>query len=362
MLLENSKPFRPRLWSVVLLASLAGSGFVHAETRVGQEPGLIEALTQVGPDCGERKTVVGRIADPDEKPEPPTINHMTATAEDWAEYERKVRAQFGLEPADGAEAAEAAPEVILSEGCALDEWYTDPDPAVRAQMKDPAAFVVETGKMPARKSVTKAPKSDSQSGKNKGETHGQSQASQKEQKEKTRSKPLLDRMVVRIAIGLVLLAAAVTLIRYAIGYVLGYFFRRRTCRVDAKLVGAGVEHPGEIIIIGKRGFRFSPLHYADLDKALASPTFIQFALEAGGVRKEALVSPTTGTSVVALFDELLTREEQNKILAESTIPVKIDRWKRIKAKKKVAGGTVRYRLWKLNELRKEQMAHKLHAH
>lgn len=299
-------------------------------------------------DCGDQKTIIVRKTEQDE---PLRLDSTNITDEEWAAYERKVRERFNMEPLPENAEETDKPKLEYVEGCALDQWEVDQknrnfDPGSEAE-------VFYTGIEANRSKLADTSKDSDQTGSGGARKTADSRPSAKSSEDRVSIKNLLDMLLVQIILAVGLVTTLFFGLRYLVRYILGYFLRRRTCRISAELFTKKYSFSGHILILGKKGCRFTPEDYALMEEVLDIPEFLSFSISAGGVTKPVWVNKTYGTAVVAFFDDNLSRAEQEAMLKNSTIEVKFDKWQRAKVSRKKGMKSVKERIARLHELREE---------
>jgi hypothetical protein len=304
-------------------------------------------------DCGENSTTIER-----QVKNPMRMEVVDPTKADWAEYERRVLEQFNTDGASKQKTAPPEPETITetTEGCALDEW----DAERMAPGLDPENEIVVTytGKVTNRTQEGQGTENQSESAGGRNQKAGETLPSAKDISLMKSIEDFLQSAVFRYGLVAVLGIALVLVSKTLFQLALGFFFRRRNCRIEAVLLTINDEFPGTILILGKLGCRFAADDFGKIDRLLDTPDFVDFSISIGGNVRPVFINRAHGAAFAAFFVDPLKRKEQAEILQLSTIKPQFASWKPAKNGGRGGVKTVRARLARLQEMREEELARK----
>lgn len=304
-------------------------------------------------DCGDNATTIERQIQ-----KPLRMETVDPTKADWAEYERRVLEQFSQ---DGPVAKDAAPKeadtvTATTEGCALDEW--DAERMAPGLDRENEIAVTFTGKVTSRTQQGEGTENRSKKAGGRNQEAGESLASAANVSLMDTLDAFLDSALFRYGLVAVSGVAMVLVIKKLFQLALGFFFRRRICRIEALLLTNTQEFTGSILILGKLGCRFAADDFGKIDRLLDTPDFVDFTISIGGMVRPVFINRTHGAAFAAFFVDPLNRQEQAEMLKHSTIKPQFASWKPAKNGGRGGVKTVRARLERLQELREEELARK----
>ncbi|MBM1555919.1 hypothetical protein JQV19_04585 [Sulfitobacter mediterraneus] len=361
---RNGRGAGAHLFLFCLFTAFSGTAVSaqQAEDQQTQTPAAGETVTlspdgtgeQVLPiDCGDNTTTIERQIQ-----KPLRMEAADPTKADWAEYERRVLEQFSQ---DGPAAKNAAPKEAetvteTTEGCALDEW--DAERMAPGLDRENEIAVTFTGKVTSRTQQGEGTENRSEKAGGRNQEAGESLASAAKVSLMDSLEAFFDTALFRYGLvavsGIVLVLLAKKLFQLA----LGFFFRRRICRIEALLLTNTQEFTGSILILGKLGCRFAADDFGKIDRLLDTPDFVDFTISIGGKVRPVFINRTHGAAFAAFFVDPLNRQEQAEMLKLSTIKPQFASWKPAKNGGRGGVKTVRARLARLQEMREEELARK----
>ena len=336
----STKPMRSGIWAFFAISLAPSSAMSNEATRT------------IAVDCGDNRAIV-KTETPDTangKPDDDSI--------DWLALSQ--RARYG-DDAPEPPKEDTAPGASETEGCILAERSTDIDEM--SDFEDLQAFVVKTDMMAPENTSTRTTSENSASASLENDGVGLKTISEKPGWLPTREDDSLDiaaiAKAVAIILGVLLLVVSAIFYKHVRGIFMGWYLRRRTCRVAASLVSDKASFPGEVLILGKLGCRFVPSEWDSLHRLmefLDDDSIHYFDINIAGNKRPVFVDRVEGNTVAIFFVEPLTRRESRQILGQSADPVKFSVWWPVVSDKvQLRKEVIQQRLANLQALREEEI-------